>query len=63
METGKGESSPASFPRDLPRETRERIEGPRLEGVERHGSGSRRSGSEIRDETELKTKKLAARAS
>lgn len=40
----KGESSPASFPRDLPRETRERIEGPRLEGVERRGSGSR-SGS------------------
>lgn len=62
METGKGESSPASFPRDLPRETRERIEGPRLEGVERRGSGSR-SGSEIRDETEPKTKKLAARAS
>lgn len=61
METGKEESShPASFPRDLPRETRERIEGLRLEGVERRGSGSP-SGSEIRDETEPKTKKLAAR--
>lgn len=38
----KVESSPASFPRDLPRETRERIEGPRLEEAERRGSGSQR---------------------
>lgn len=59
----KGESLLASFLRDLPRETRERIKGPRLEGVERRGSRSR-SGSEIRDETvEPKTKKPGARAS
>lgn len=62
IETGKGESSPASFPRDLAREPEKGLKARDWEGVERRGSGSR-SGSEIRDETELKTKKLAARAS